>query len=228
MAKKLLEEATVRRFMKIAGLQPLSEGFVDTLEEKKDEEEKLEEEETVEEAKEEKGKDKEKLKEEDDAAEESKDGKMEESIEMEEGYGMSEEDPTPADDAPAAPMDDEPEEDDAELESALEKVLSALGYEVSLDDEDKEEEMPMGDDEPEALDESEHMEEPPADPAGTSLESLPMVDDADSKDPNQDPKQTEEEPMKEGGEHMGESKELKDKLVEQVAKRVAARLKKMK
>ena len=41
MAKKLLEEATVRRFMKIAGLQPLSESFVDT----------LEEEETVEEAK---------------------------------------------------------------------------------------------------------------------------------------------------------------------------------
>jgi hypothetical protein len=227
MAKKLLEEATVRRFMKIAGLQPLSEGFVDTLEEKKEEElkeeEDLKEEETVEEAQEADKADK--------ADEAGEDKPMEENLD--EMY--KEEDPTPADDAPAdeMPMDDEPEqEDDAELESALEKVLSALGYEVSLEDkEDDAEEMPMGDDEPEApeaLEESEHMEEPPADPAGTSLENLPLVDDADSKDPNQDPKKTEEEPMKDDGEHMAESKELKDKLVEQVAKRVAARLKKMK
>ena len=51
MAKKLLEENTVRRFMKIAGLQPLSENFVEKLEEveEADEAEKADEEKPMEE-----------------------------------------------------------------------------------------------------------------------------------------------------------------------------------
>jgi hypothetical protein len=206
MAKKLLEEATVRRFMKIAGLQPLSENFVDNLEEEKEEslEEMYNEEEPGMEPAPEEG------------AEEM-----------------------PAEEPVMAEPDEGPEMDEVEMGEddkveLLQKLAQALGVDVEVEeDEEADEEMPAEEPaaaEEEMMEEGEHMEEPAKDPAGHSLENLPLVDDADSKDPNQEPKEKEQDPTKpQGGEHMAESKEeFKKRLIEQVAKRVAARLKELK
>jgi len=202
MAKKLLEEATVRRFMKIAGLQPLSESFVETLEEEAKEEE----------AKEEKAKEEE----------------MKESVEMEEGYGMkSEEDPTPADDMPApeeeVPMD-EPEEEMPELSddmkaSILTAVADAIGAQEMVEMDDEEE--PGEED---VMEEGEHMEEPAKSPAGEDLEHLKPMDASKNAPGDAEMSKGNES----AGEHMAESKEFTNKLVEQVAKRVAARLRNLK
>ena len=81
MAKKLLEEATVRRFMKIAGLQPLSEGFVDKLEENEELEESTELEEGADLEEKEDKKDKKELEE---------GAELEEGEELEEGADLEE------------------------------------------------------------------------------------------------------------------------------------------
>jgi hypothetical protein len=213
MAKKLLEEATVRRFMKIAGIQTLSENFVDTLEE-----------DTVEEM-----------------YNEEEPG-MEPAPEAEE---MPEVEPEMAEPEAEGPEMDEVDMGEDDKIDLLQKLAQALGVDVEVES-DEEEGMPeepapeaeegMPEEpapeagEEEMMEEGEHMEEPAKDPAGHSLESLPLVDDADSKDPNQEPKEKEQDPTKpQGGEHMAESKEeFKRRLVEQVAKRVAARLKELK
>lgn len=218
MAKKLLEEATVRRFMKIAGLQPLSESFVDTLEEEETVEEAKKEDEDEEEGKE--------LKEEEDK--EGEEEKMEESVEMEEGYGMkSEEDPTPADDMPApeeeVPMD-EPEEEMPELSDDMKAdilmaVADAIGAQEMVEADEEE-----ANQEEDVMEEGEHMEEPAKSPAGEDLEHLKPMDAAKNAPGDADMSKGNES----AGEHMAESKEFTNKLVEQVAKRVAARLKNLK
>lgn len=233
MAKKLLEESTVRRFMKIAGIQPLTENFVDTMQEEAEEEgpmqEEVEEEGPMQEA------------------------ETEEEAPMEEAYNEGDEQPEMDMESP----NEQPEEEggdeevdlvDDEMGSSmdedqkvelLQKLAQALGIDVEVEGDDAEEpEMDMeepaeqpeegGEDEEmeEPLEEGEHMEEPAKDPAGHSLESPETVDDADSKDSNQDPKVKEQDPMKAGPHMMSEA--FKKKLVEQVAKRVSARLKEIK
>jgi hypothetical protein len=245
MAKKLLEEATVRRFMKIAGIQSLNENFVDSLQE----EEALEEEETVEEAKDADADadddDKEKMKEAKDADKDKDKEKMEENLD--EMY--KEEDPTP--DAPGEEEVDMPEpeemggdeEPDSSLQSRLMKVIEELadladldleleGEEEAGEEEAGEEEAPMDNEAPEdVMQEGEHMPEEPKTPEGAKPDSAPKVDDADPQDPNQDgdlkPLKTETGDMS-GGTPVQESKALRDKLVEQIAERVSKRLKEMK
>ena len=226
MAKKLLEEATVRRFMTIAGLKPLSESFVDTLEEKEDKEDKEDK--------------KEDKKDEEDKKDDKK--KMDENLDEMYKEEEPEQEPMDASSEEEVEMPDDMDagEPDSSLQDRLVDIIKELADLADLDleleggeEEGGEEEggedvaePPM--EEEFTLEESEHMEEPPKDPAGTSLENLPLVDDADSKDPNQDPSEKEEEAMKEKGEHMDESKKARDQLVEQIAKRVAARLSKTK
>jgi hypothetical protein len=203
--------------MKIAGLQPLSESFVDT----------LEEEETVEEAKKEDEEEDKELKEEEDK-DKDKEEKMEESVEMEEGYGMkSEEDPTPADDMPApeeeVPMD-EPEEEMPELSDDMKAdilmaVADAIGAQEMVEADEEEAKQ-----EEDVMEEGEHMEEPAKSPAGEDLEHLKPMDAAKNAPGDADMSKGNES----AGEHMAESKEFTNKLVEQVAKRVAARLKNLK
>ena len=233
MAKKLLEEATVRRFMKIAGIQSLNESFVDSLQE----EEALEEEETVEEAKE---------------AKEAKDEKEKMEENLDEMY--KEEDPTP--EVPGEEEVDMPEpeemggdeEPDSSLQSRLMKVIEELadladldlelegeeeaGEEEAGEEEAGEEEAPMDNETPEdVMQEGEHMPEEPKTPEGANPDRAPKVDDADPQDPNQDgdlkPLKTETGDMS-GGTPVQESKALRDKLVEQIAERVSKRLKEMK
>ena len=222
MAKKLLEEGTVLRFMKIAGLQPLSESFVDALEE-----EVVEESEDLEEAKEEEDKE-----------------KMEEAYhEEEEGMEPMKEEAEEEMDAPADEMAPEPEAaEDEEVEmdmgdegmmdedekvDLLQKLAQALGVDVEVEAED---EMEGGDKEPAA-------DEPAADmmEAEEELEEGMHMDgeekakpDGDKADPG--PKGVkEEDEMKEGPHMQKESREdFKNRLVEQVAKRVAERLKELK
>ena len=222
MAKKILEEGTVRRFMKIAGLQPLSESFVDNLEEEVVEEVSHDDEDSMEEGYGKKPKEP--------MAEEA-----EEEMEMgsEEPEAMKEPEEEVEVDMPDEGMMDEDEKVDL-----LQKLAQALGVDVEVE---ADEEPEMGPEEPkmddagpegeeDVMEEGEHMEEPAKDPAGHSLESLPLVGDADSRDPNQSPKTKEQDPTKApGSKHMAESREaFKNRIVEQVAKRVAQRLKNLK
>lgn len=238
MAKKLLEEATVRRFMKIAGLQPLSEGFVDNLEES----EELEEGADLEEKKEEE-KDKKDKKE-----------KMEENLEemykeeepgMEDAEAESAPEPEMADEeevemeAPPEEMGDE-DKPDSDVQGRIMDVIKQLAdmadLEIEMEEEGEEagekmepEEPDMGDEE--VMEEGEHMEETAEDPAGHNLDSAPKADDADASDPNQDgamkPLKMDTKDM-DHGTPVQESKEFREQLIEQVAKRVAAKLKSMK
>ncbi len=109
--KKILEEATIRRFMKLASIDKLSENFLDTVQE----EEKVEEAsdttaETVEEEKEiEEGQE--------EAVEESKDETVEEGADAEEVTEATEETVEEATEEVAETVDEEvslPEEDDLE------------------------------------------------------------------------------------------------------------------
>tara|TARA_B100000287_G_scaffold184707_1_gene174683 strand:- start:199 stop:858 length:660 start_codon:yes stop_codon:yes gene_type:complete len=109
--KKILEEATIRRFMKLASIDKLSENFLDTVQE----EEKVEEAsdttaETVEEEKEiEEGQE--------EAVEESKDETVEEGADAEEVTEAAEETVEEATEEVAETVDEEvslPEEDDLE------------------------------------------------------------------------------------------------------------------
>lgn len=243
MAKKLLEEATVRRFMKIAGLQPLSEGFVDKLEENEELEENTELEEGADlEEKEEKDK-------------KAKKEKMEENLEemykeeepgMEDAEAASEPEMDGEEEvemeAPPEEMGDE-DKPDSDVQGRIMDVIKQLadladlelemeeegGEEDAADDMAPEAPEDMGDEE--VMEEGEHMEEPAEDPAGHKLDSAPKVDDADSKDPNQDPGfkplPTATKDM-DGGKPVQESKDFREQLIEQVAKRVAAKLKSVK
>lgn len=133
MAKKLLEEATVRRFMKVAGIQSLSENFVGNLEEENLEEMYKEEDEEPE------------APEEPNDAEEEMDAGEDEEVEMDlvddEGDMASSKD---------------------EIMKALEVIASAaLGEKVDLEmEEDADEEMPEEEPEAEA---DEEMPEPEED-----------------------------------------------------------------
>ena len=224
MAKKILEEGTVRRFMKIAGLQPLSESFVDNLEEEVVEEVSHEDEDSMEEG----------------YGKEPKEPMAEEAEEeMEMGPEESEAMEEPEDEEEVeVDMPDEGMMGEDEKVELLQKLAQALGVDVEVE---ADEEPEMGPEEPkmddagpegeeDVMEEGEHMEEPAKDPAGHSLESLPLVRDADSRDPNQSPKTKEQDPTKApGSKHMAESREaFKNRIVEQVAKRVAQRLKNLK
>lgn len=211
MAKKLLEESTVRRFMKIAGLQPLSESFVQELEEEVVEEMYKEEEPGMEA------------------------GDMEEP-------DMPEPEEMPSPEAPEAP--EEAGEEEVELDAEmgeddkvelLQKLAKALGVEVEVEADEEageeagEEEMPEEPGAPEAeeemMEEGEHMEETPVDPAGDNLEQMDSMEAAKNAQ-----KDADMSAMPKGKqEHMAESKEaFKKRLVEEVARRVAARLKDLK
>ena len=226
MAKKLLEEGTVRRFMKIAGLQPLSESFVDALEEEVVEEEVVEESEDLEEAKEE---DKEKMEE---AYHEKEPGMepMKEEAEEEMDAPADEMAPEPEaveDEEVEMDMGDEGMMDEDEKVDLLQKLAQALGVDVEVDAED---EMEGGDEEPAAeapaddmMDAEEELEE------GMHMDGEEKAKpDGDKADPG--PKGVkEEDEMKEGPHMQKESREdFKNRLVEQVAKRVAERLKELK
>ena len=222
MAKKLLEERTVRRWAKIAGIRSLNENLDEMYnEEEKNEEEK--EEEPMEEGYNE-------GEEEPEMGDEE--APMEEPAEQPEEEGGDEEVDLVDDEMGGSMGEDEKVE-------LLQKLAQALGIDVEVEGDEggegEESEMDMEEpaadmEEPEAeeepLEEGEHMEEPAKDPAGHSLEKPAMVDDADSKDPNQAPKMKEQDPMKAGPHMMSEA--FKKKLVEQVAKRVSARLKTLK
>ena len=214
MAKKLLEEATVRRFMKIAGIKSLNENFAQELEEEvveemyKEEEPGMEADEEMPEAPEAP-----------EAGEEMAPEEGEEEVELEVEGGKDEAVELLAKLADMLGVEVEVEGDEGGEEPEMEEPA---------DEEMPEEPAPEGEEE-EVMEEGEHTEEPAKGPAGENMESPPKVDDADPKDPNQDPSIKEQDPMKATGEHMAESREaFKKRLVEQVAKRVAARLKNLK
>lgn len=193
MAKKLLEEATVRRFMKIAGLQPLSEGFVDNLEESEEleEGEELEESAELEEGEEleentelEEGADlEEKKHKKDEKDKKDKKEKMEENLE--EMY-----------------KEEEPGMEDAEAESAPEPEMSG-DEEVEMDSPPEE----MGDeDKPDSDVQGRIMDviKQLADLADLELE---MEEEGSDDEPAPEPEDMGDEEVMEEGEHMEEPAE---------------------
>ena len=157
MAKKLLNEATVRRFQSLANLKPLNE-----MSYKRDEEEKEEKmEEGVYEAEEEK--------------EEMKEAYMEAEDEekMEEAYMEADEEPGDAPEAPEMPeMDGGADLDDVELTDEEAEALIALGEKLAAAMGDKGEEMEM-DDAPEMPD---MMEEEEINEEDELMETLSEID----------------------------------------------------
>lgn len=152
--KKILEEATIRRFMKLASIDKLSENFLDTVQEEEQVEEATETtEETVEESEEiEEGKE-----EVTEAAEETVEEATEEGAEtVDEEVQLPEEDDMEGGEEPEA-MDMGGEEEaapaaEADVAAALKTIADALGaagidIEVKDDGEDMadEPEMDMGD-----------------------------------------------------------------------------------
>ena len=138
MAKKLLNEAVVRRFQSLANISPINE-----MSYKRDEEEK---EEKMEEA----------LEEGEDTLEEAEHGDKEEKEEMKEAYMEADEEPGDAPEAPDMPeMDGGADLDDVELTDEEAEALIALGEklaaamgdadepEMEMDDADEAPEMPM-------------------------------------------------------------------------------------
>ena len=171
--KNLLNEATIRRFMSLANMQPLSENFLDNVDESDDEtvEEGTESEETVEEGTE----SEETVEESTDAEETVEEGtETEETVEEEIDLTLEEEEEEipmdmGAEEAPMDPMDDMPAEEGTEVtltgvqvasvRAALEDALALvgeLGGEEAPMDEPMDE--PMDDLAPEA-DADEAMEE---------------------------------------------------------------------
>ena len=172
--KNLLNEATIRRFMSLANMQPLSENFLDNVDESDDEtvEEGTESEETVEEGTE----SEETVEESTDAEETVEEGtETEETVEEEIDLTLEEEEEEipmdmGAEEAPMDPMDDMPAEEGTEvtltgdqvasvraaLEDALALVGELGGEEAPVEDELGDE--PMDDLAPEA-DADEAMEE---------------------------------------------------------------------
>ena len=133
--KNLLNEATIRRFMSLANMQPLSENFLDNIEESDDEtvEEGAESEETVEE-----GADTEETVEEGTESEETVEEEIDLTLEEEEEelpMDMGPEEPGLEGDE--APMDDMPAEEGTEVtldgdqvatvQAALEDALALVG-----------------------------------------------------------------------------------------------------
>jgi hypothetical protein len=217
MAKKLLEEGTVRRFMKIAGLQPLSEGFVDNLEEEVVEEKKEEE-------------DKEKMEEGYDEAEEGMEPMKEEAEEEMDAPAdeMAPEPEAAEDEEIEMDMGDEGMMDEDEKVDLLQKLAQALGVdvEVEADEEGGEEEKEEAPEAPEA-----DMEEPEAAGEEEMMEEGEHMEGEEKAKPNGDvaPDDKDMQPLKASTTHMAESREaFKNRLVEQVAKRVAERLKELK
>lgn len=202
MSKKLLEESTVRSFMKLANLHPLSEEFVKDLyegdEEVVEEEEKVtEEEEVVEEG--------EGLKK---VASSHSDHKMK---------PLKEEDDEEEEMPPEEPMGDEmpPEEPGMEepmggggneelLKNIVNAIANVLGVEVSIDGEGEGEELEM-------------------EPEGEPGMEEPMGDEMPPEEP------VAQEGMGPGYKtHGGDEEEEEDKsleeTIERISKRVAARL----
>jgi hypothetical protein len=203
MAKKILEEGTVRRFMKIAGLQPLSESFVDALEEEAVEEGYKEEEAGMEPMKEE----------------------AEEGEEMEPA-GEMEMAPEAGEEEVEVGMGDEGGMSEQDKVDLLQKLAQALGVDVEVESDEGEGEgmemggeAPEGEMAPEAGEEEEVMEE------GEHMDG----EDKAKPDGTQAPDNKDMKPLKTAKGHMAESREaFKNRIVEQVAKRVAARLKDLK
>jgi len=206
MAKKILEEGTVRRFMKIAGLQPLSEGFVDNLEEEAVEESSHRDEDKMEEGYNEE--------------EPGMEPMREEAAEEPAGEDMSPEPEAEAaeDEEVEVDMGDEGMMGEDEKVDLLQKLAQALGVDVEVE---ADEEPEMGADEP-AVD----MEEPEAGEEDVMEEGEHMKgEDKASPDGTQAP-DGKMRPLNSSTTHMAESREeFKNRIVEQVAKRVAARLK---
>mgnify|MGYP001549812892 CR=1 FL=1 len=207
MAKKILEEGTIRRFMKIAGLQPLSEGFVDNLEEEAVEESSHRDEDKMEEGYNEE--------------EPGMEPMREEAAEEPAGEDMSPEpEPEAAEDEEVeVDMGDEGMMGEDEKVDLLQKLAQALGVDVEVE---ADEEPEMGGDEP-AVD----MEEPEAGEEDVMEEGEHMEgEDKARPDGTQPPDNKKMQPLKSSTTHMAESREeFKNRIVEQVAKRVAARLK---
>ena len=136
--KNLLNEATIRRFMSLANMQPLSENFLDNVDESDDEtvEEGTESEETVEE-----GADTEETVEEGTESEETVEEEIDLTLEEEEEelpMDMGPEEPgLEGDEAPMDAMDDMPAEEGTEVtldgdqvatvQAALEDALALVG-----------------------------------------------------------------------------------------------------
>jgi len=209
MAKKILEEGTVRRFMKIAGLQPLSEGFVDNLEEEVVDESSHKDEDKMEEGYNEEEAGMDPMKEE---AEEEPAGEEE----------MAPEPEAAEDEEVEVDMGDEDMMGEDEKVDLLQKLAQALGVDVEVE---ADEEPEMGADEP-AMD----MEEPEAKEEDVMEEGEHMDGEDKAKpDGTQAPDDKDMQPLKASTTHMAESREaFKNRIVEQVAKRVAERLKGLK
>jgi len=209
MAKKILEEGTVRRFMKIAGLQPLSEGFVDNLEEEVVDESSHKDEDKMEEGYNEEEAGMDPMKEE---AEEEPAGEEE----------MAPEPEAEEDEEVEVDMGDEDMMGEDEKVDLLQKLAQALGVDVEVE---ADEEPEMGADEP-AMD----MEEPEAKEEDVMEEGEHMDGEDKAKpDGTQAPDDKDMQPLKASTTHMAESREaFKNRIVEQVAKRVAERLKGLK
>ena len=166
--KNLLNEATIRRFMSLANMQPLSENFLDNVDESDDEtvEEGTESEETVEE-----GTESEETVEEGTETEETVEEEIDLTLEEEE-----EEIPMDmgAEEAPMDPMDDMPAEEGTEVtltgdqvasvRAALEDALALVG-ELGGEEAPMDDELPMDD-------------EPPADLAPEADADEAMEEDA--------------------------------------------------
>ena len=155
MAKKLLNEATVRRFQSLANLKPLNE-----MSYKRDEEEK---EEKMEEA----------IEEGEETLEETYMEADEEKEEMKEAYMEADEEPGDAPEAPEMPeMDGGADLDDVELTDEEAEALIALGEKLAAAMGDKGEEMEM-DDAPEMPD---MMEEEEINEEDELMETLSEID----------------------------------------------------
>ena len=152
MAKKLLNEATVRRFQSLANLKPINE-----MSYKRDEEEKMEE--AIEEGEE--------------TLEETYMEADEEKEEMKEAYMEADEEPGDAPEAPEMPeMDGGANLDDVELTDEEAEALIALGEKLAAAMGDKGEEMEM-DDAPEMPD---MMEEEEINEEDELMETLSEID----------------------------------------------------
>ena len=183
--KNLLNEATIRRFMSLANMQPLSENFLDNVDESDDEtvEEGTESEETVEEGAE----SEETVEESTDAEETVEEGtETEETVEEEIDLTLEEEEEEipmdmGAEEAPMDPMDDMPAEEGTEVtltgdqvasvRAALEDALALVG-ELGGEEAPMDAELPMADELP--------PEEPgleDEEPAGEEDLALEFLDD---------------------------------------------------
>ena len=160
MAKKLLNEAAVRRFQSLANIKPIN-GMAGMMAPKRDEEEEKMEEAYME-------------------AEEDEKEKMEETYmeaedeeKMEEAYMEADEEPGDAPDAPEMPeMDGGADLDDVELTDEEAEALIALGEKLAAAMGDKGEEMEM-DDAPEMPD---MMEEEEINEEDELMETLSEID----------------------------------------------------